>query len=401
MNVFTKLQWRGLIHQATAENLQAVFETDKCPMYIGFDPTATSLNAGSLIPLMCLRHFRRAGHQVIVLIGGATGLIGDPSGKSEKRNLETIDTVRARGLSGPIRVAAEKLPPGIQCPDIWIGPGQDRGIVVLSAASDGPPFAGGLQLVGHADLGGTKIKRPAHGGAMIWPGLPTPSGRLTQEIPLATTSEASILLTASPNAAVIDQESVLDVAVDVEQRLDGSLGPFRLTGVGLPRLAINASATVPVGKTKGWISFFFPASLPPGPYTFAVLAESTGKPGVTLVSNPITVNIRPARIVLEIDSNTPRKIARGKIIQLGYTAERKHGFIGKIHTKLVAPGGVVGLRARGVTFVGQTDSGSLQVIATEDAPLGRQQFLRLDAIGTVEDQPVYRASRFVELEITE
>jgi tyrosyl-tRNA synthetase len=97
MNVFTELAWRGLVHQATAENLQAVLETDKMPMYIGFDPTATSLHAGSLIPLMALRHFRRCGHQVIVLIGGATGLIGDPSGKSEERVLETIDTVRARG----------------------------------------------------------------------------------------------------------------------------------------------------------------------------------------------------------------------------------------------------------------------------------------------------------------
>src|SRR3984885_5355562 len=97
MNVFTELQWRGLIHQTTADDLAAVLDKDKLPMYIGFDPTATSLHAGSLIPLMTLRHFRRAGHQVIVLIGGATGLIGDPSGKSEERNLETIDTVRARG----------------------------------------------------------------------------------------------------------------------------------------------------------------------------------------------------------------------------------------------------------------------------------------------------------------
>jgi tyrosyl-tRNA synthetase len=97
MNVFTELQWRGLIHQATADNLQSVLETNKYPMYIGFDPTATSLHAGSLIPLMTLRHFRRAGHQVIVLIGGATGLIGDPSGKSEERVLETLDTVKLRG----------------------------------------------------------------------------------------------------------------------------------------------------------------------------------------------------------------------------------------------------------------------------------------------------------------
>jgi hypothetical protein len=260
--------------------------------------------------------------------------------------------VRQRGLSGPIRVTAEKLPPGIQCPDIWIGPGQDRGIVVLSRARDCPEFAGGLILVGHADMNGTKIKRAAQGGAMIWPGQTTPSGRLAQEIPLATTGEANILLTASPAEAVVYQESVLDLAVDIEQRFDGPLGPVHLKGVGLPRLAINAITTIPAGKTKGWISFFFPASLPPGLYTFAVQAETTGpgKAGVTLVSNPITVSIRPARIVLEIDPQTPRKIARGKIIQLRYTAERKHGFIGKIHTELVAPGGVVGLRARGVTL---------------------------------------------------
>ena len=97
MNVYSELQWRGLIHQTTADNLASVLETNKYPMYIGFDPTATSLHAGSLIPLMTLRHFRRAGHQIIVLIGGATGLIGDPSGKSAERVLETADTVRQRG----------------------------------------------------------------------------------------------------------------------------------------------------------------------------------------------------------------------------------------------------------------------------------------------------------------
>jgi tyrosyl-tRNA synthetase len=97
MNVLHELQWRGLIHQTTSDDFASVLDKEKLPMYIGFDPTATSLHAGSLVPLMTLRHFRRAGHQIIVLIGGATGLIGDPSGKSEERNLETIDTVKERG----------------------------------------------------------------------------------------------------------------------------------------------------------------------------------------------------------------------------------------------------------------------------------------------------------------
>ena len=62
--------------------------------------------------------------------------------------------------------------------------------------------------------------------------------------------------------------------------------------------------------------------------------------------------------------------------------------------------GVIGLRARGVTFVGQTDRGVIQVAASDDAPLGRQPSLRLEAVGTVEDEPVHHAGCFVDLEIT-
>jgi hypothetical protein len=322
------------------------------------------------------------------------------------REMVEVLALRHRGLTGPIRVTAENLPPGIQCPEIWIGPGQDHAPLVLTAGRDCPSFAGALHLVGHADLDGTTITRRARGGTLVWPGQPMPSARLTQDIPLATAPEAKVLVTASPNDAVIDQESVLDVAVDVEQRFEGTGAPIHLSGVGLPRGVANTVATIPAGKTKGTVSFFFPESLAPGPYTLAVQAETvvpqgSGKVSVRLVSNPITVHVRPARIVLEIDPQTPRKIARGKIVQLRFTAERKNGFIGKIHTELAAPGGVVGLRARGVTLVGQTETGELQIIATETAPLGRQPFLRLEAVGTVEDQPVYRASRFVELEITE
>src|SRR3954453_11840039 len=126
MNVFTELQWRGLIHQATADDLASKLEVEKMPMYIGFDPTATSLHAGSLIPLMTLKHFQRAGHQVIVLIGGATGLIGDPSGKSEERNLETRETVDARGQAMQRQIeaflqAGDGLPPKFVNNIDWLG----------------------------------------------------------------------------------------------------------------------------------------------------------------------------------------------------------------------------------------------------------------------------------------
>jgi hypothetical protein len=329
------------------------------------------------------------------------------------REMAEVLAVRRRGLEGPIRVRAGPLPPGLHCPDVWIGPGQDRAPLVVTADRECPPFVGALALTGRADLGGAEVVRPAWAGTMVWPGRPVPSGRLAQEMALATGPEAGMVLTATPAATEVFQESALDVAVDVEQRAEGQTPAVHLTGIGLPRTAGNPTAVIAAGRTKRWISFFFPATLPPGPYTLAVRGETEipvpsgpggakpGKAAVTLVSNPITVQVRPARIVLEIDPRTPRTIGRGKVIQIRYTAERTHGFLGKVHTELAAPGGVVGLRARGVTFVGQQDSGTIQVIATENAPLGRQPFLRLEAVGTVEDQPVFRGSRFVDLEITE
>jgi hypothetical protein len=263
-----------------------------------------------------------------------------------------------------------------------------------------------LNLVGRAGHGDAEVVRPVRGGTMVWSGVPEGSGRLTGEVAVAIGAESGVLVTATPAAPAVFQEGVLDVAVDVEFSTGGPGAAVGLTGVGLPESMGNATTTVPAGKTKGWLSFAFPATQPPGPYTFAVRAQTEvatpdgKKASVTTFSNPITVQVKPARMVISIDPQMPTKIARGKIIQLRYQVDRKHGFIGKIHTELFAPGGVVGLRGRGVTFVGQTETGVIQVIATEDAPLGRQPFLRLEAVGTVEDQPVYRAGRFFELEIT-
>ena len=86
-DILSELQWRGLIHQTTDDGLQAWLNNAPRTMYIGFDPTADSLHVGSLLQLMQLRRFQKAGHRVIALVGGATGMIGDPSGKSDERNL--------------------------------------------------------------------------------------------------------------------------------------------------------------------------------------------------------------------------------------------------------------------------------------------------------------------------
>ncbi len=94
-NIIDELKWRGLIAQTTADD--ALYEKlgkERITCYCGFDPTASSLHVGNFLAIMMLTHFQRAGHRPLVLVGGATGMIGDPSGKSKERNLQNADSVR-------------------------------------------------------------------------------------------------------------------------------------------------------------------------------------------------------------------------------------------------------------------------------------------------------------------
>lgn len=94
MNVINVLQERGFIENMTHENeLHEYLENGDASCYIGFDPTASSLHVGSLVPIMSLAHMQRNGHHPIALVGGGTGLIGDPSGKTEMRKLITKEDV--------------------------------------------------------------------------------------------------------------------------------------------------------------------------------------------------------------------------------------------------------------------------------------------------------------------
>jgi tyrosyl-tRNA synthetase len=95
MSFLDELRWRGLLHQTTSETIDAHLASGVRSAYAGFDPTADSLTIGNLIPIMLLAHFQRAGHRPVVVTGGGTGLIGDPSGKSAERPLLTPDQVQA------------------------------------------------------------------------------------------------------------------------------------------------------------------------------------------------------------------------------------------------------------------------------------------------------------------
>lgn len=98
MNFVEELRWRGMLHDMMP-GTEELLAKEQVTAYIGFDPTADSLHIGHLCSVMILRHFQRCGHKPLALIGGATGMIGDPSGKSAERNLLTEETLQ-RNLAG-------------------------------------------------------------------------------------------------------------------------------------------------------------------------------------------------------------------------------------------------------------------------------------------------------------
>jgi tyrosyl-tRNA synthetase len=102
LDFYADLEARGLVHQATSDELVPLLRAESVTAYIGFDPTADSLHVGSLLPVLALVRLQRAGHKPIAVVGGGTGMIGDPSGKSAERNLLTAELIDAN-LAGQKR----------------------------------------------------------------------------------------------------------------------------------------------------------------------------------------------------------------------------------------------------------------------------------------------------------
>jgi len=92
-NFVEELRWRGMLHDIMPET-EELLTSEMVSGYIGFDPTADSLGVGNMVQIMTLVHFQRAGHKPIALVGGATGMVGDPSGKSAERNLLDLETLQ-------------------------------------------------------------------------------------------------------------------------------------------------------------------------------------------------------------------------------------------------------------------------------------------------------------------
>jgi len=342
----------------------------------------------------------------------------------QKRGRTLLDVLafRNRGLTGAVRVSATELPAGVECPDIWIAPGTNRGSLVLSSADEARPVTGRLRFLASSDSGQTC---QASAGVVVRTGRPVGWSRLTDVPVMSVAGESQVRITANGHELRRHHlygelqvrhapGGILDVAVHVD-RLDlGHQADVKLTGVGVPAHMENPTARIPAGETKGYLSFYLPATLPPGRYTIAVQGQTTvpdGKPNdkgvqktraVTVFSNPVTFDVSPPAFTVRVNPDNPVQIRRGEIIQIKYSARRLNGFISKIHTELFTTSDRVdGLRGRGVTFVGQTESGVIQIIANGNARLGSRPALRLYAVGVLEDEAVYHGSCFLNLEVIE
>ena len=352
-----------------------------------------------------------------------------PTGVNLQRGGRAIVDVmafRKRGLDESIRVFARNLPSGLIVPDVWLGPGVDSVPLMIEAHEDCQDLVTSLNLVAEApgvqgevtNRGDVTNQWDVQSGMMVRSGVPAGSGRLTQQLPVLVSGQSPIRLLADGHEPVKHHlygelqvrhspGGILDVAIKIERREAGHSATVKLSAVGLPEAIRAQVVTVPEGEDKAYISFFLPRSLPIGTYSIVIRGEtSVPAPGGNVVvhSNPVTFKVKRPAFRIDVDPSAPRTIGRGQVVQIPYTARRIDGFIGKIHTELAKPGAVteVGrLRARGVTFVGQTESGTIQIIANEDAELGRIPFLRLYGVGVVEDEPMFHGCCFLELETVE
>ena len=357
--------------------------------------------------------------QVIAVPRDGAGGINIPRGGRVALDLLAL---RRRGCNGAIRVSAKDLPDGVDCLDVWLGPGVDVTTLVISCNNAGAPVLSELKLEGVAQTeDGSRIVRSAVGGTVVRAGTPSGWGRITSQLPMAVVGDAPMRIVADAHEplehhlygrlpARHSPGGIVDVAVQIERRDTAHQAPVKLIGVGIPDLINNSSSTIPAGEHKGYVSFYLPPALPVGHYSLAIRSETT-VPGssqkaeaVVLYSNAVTLDVQPAAFLVDVDPFAVTRARRGEIIQIGYSAQRRNGFIGKMHTELAAPGcitDVTGLRGRGETFTGQTESGSLQIIINDDAPFGRLSALRLLTVGVVEDEPRFLGSRFLNLEIVE
>lgn len=338
-----------------------------------------------------------------------SGVTVRPGGHAAIHLLATANSA----LNRPVCISAMGLPAGVSCENVWIGPGVRQVPITFYATQSAPNWVGTIKLEATFKFGGDIVTRQVLAGTMTRTGTASGIGRRDSHITLSVTGKAPVTCTASIDRERYQQGSIIDLNITMDRLEDQPDVQVQLRGESLPSEIANRVTTIPAGQSQGVISFYIPEYLPPGRYSIAAKARTmhsypvdaalgTAKEETTeIFSNSVSFEVYPAPFMLKINLDAPKKIKRGQVIQLPYSCVRNNQFIGKIHTEIRAPGGVVGIRGRGVSFVGQTEKGIIQIIANDDAPLGKQAGLRLEGLGTVEDKGLHLGSAFLDLEIVE
>ena len=356
----------------------------------------------------------RAQADCVVLATPRAGPLNVPRGG---RSVVDLLALRRRGCDGPIRVFADNVDRSFSCPEIWMGPGVTRSTMVISAEEEPESHLARLSLRAQLPRRDAQRVTPI---TVVREGLPTGWSRAIAELPVGVSDTAPVQITATPIATVSHHlygeltmryapGSIVDVTVDVDRRDRSHTAPVRIMADAVPDGVTPSIALIPAGETVGHLSFYLSPSLAGGRYSIVIRAETSAPvqdrvADITTYSNPVTFEVKPAAFLVKVDPFAPQQIRRGETIQVKYSVQRRNGFIGKLHTELAIPGcitDVPGIRGRGETFVGQTDHGTLQIVANDDAATGRPPFLRLFTVGVVEDQPVYHGAYFLDLRVVD
>jgi len=360
-----------------------------------------------------LRVTRQQPDIAVVAIGSQaatpSGVTVRPGGHAAIHLLATANSA----LKHAVCISATGLPAGVSCEDVWIGPGVRQVPMTFYATESASNWVGTIELIASFNFAGNTVTRKVLAGTMTRTGTASGIGRRDSHITLSVTGKAPATCTASIDRERYQQGSIIDLNITMDRLVNQPNAQVQLRGESLPPGISNRLTTIPAGQTRGVVSFYIPEHLPPGKYTIAAKARTmhsypvdtalgtTKEEATEIFSNTVSFEVYPAPFIMTINLDAPTKIKRGQVIQMPYSCIRNNQFIGKIHTEMRAPGGVVGIRGRGVTFVGQTETGVIQIIANEDAPLGKQPGLRLEGLGTVEDEDVHLGSAFLDLEIVE
>jgi hypothetical protein len=179
---------------------------------------------------------------------------------------------RNDGFDDPIRIEAEKLPPGVTCEPVVVGPGKQSVPLVFKAADDAPIGERLIRLVAKATIDGKEVTRVVRGGGIVWGTTNTPAvARLTDGITLVVRDPAPFAVAATPSKTTVAPGEKLSIAVKVERAKDWSES-VQFAGYDLPQNATIGLVTVPNGAGEGKVELSLPANLKPGTYSFVLTA---------------------------------------------------------------------------------------------------------------------------------